>query len=150
MILVSPFVVSPVDMSWFAVQQWVGELGSADSFLDNLDMFGVEMVTEGNAQHTITFMRQVGLNPAALHDVSESLENLGNWVCAMCASCGQEQLEQCDQEQLERSGQEQLEQCDQEQFEQCNQKQLEQCDQEQWSSVGDCNVDIDAVLAQSE
>merc|ERR1711865_418871 len=76
MILVSPFDVSHFDVSWFAVQQWVKELGSVDTFLQNLRVFELSMVPEGNVERTVSFMEQSGLDSSRLKDVSDSLGSL--------------------------------------------------------------------------
>merc|ERR1712166_679391 len=86
MILVSPFDVSHFDVSWFAVQQWVKELGSVDTFLQNLRVFELSMVPEGNVERTVSFMEQSGLDSSRLKDVSDSLGDLCDWLWAVCVS----------------------------------------------------------------
>jgi len=86
MILVSPFDVSHFDVSWFAVQQWVKELGSVDTFLQNLRVFELSMVPEGNVERTVSFMEQSGLDSSKLKDVSDSLGDLCDWLWAVCVS----------------------------------------------------------------
>lgn len=85
MILVSPFEPSHFDVSWFAVQQWIQELGTIDTFLANLNVFEVSMVPPENLNRTVAFMRQSGLERDKLEPLSESLADLCDWLWATCA-----------------------------------------------------------------
>eukprot|EP00656_Telonema_subtile_P009205 TRINITY_DN14318_c0_g1_i1.p1 TRINITY_DN14318_c0_g1~~TRINITY_DN14318_c0_g1_i1.p1 ORF type:complete len:365 (-),score=63.89 TRINITY_DN14318_c0_g1_i1:284-1378(-) len=84
MILVSPFEPSHFDVSWFAVQQWIQELGSVETFLENLRVFDHSMVPPANVQRTVAFMRQSGLRRERLEPLSESLAELSDWIWATC------------------------------------------------------------------
>jgi hypothetical protein len=86
MILVSPFEPSHFDVSWFAVQQWIQELGSVQTFLDNLRAFERSMVPEENIERTIAFMQQSGLQREKLKPLSDSLADLCDWIWATCAA----------------------------------------------------------------
>eukprot|EP00658_Telonema_sp_P-2_P019908 TRINITY_DN17829_c0_g1_i3.p1 TRINITY_DN17829_c0_g1~~TRINITY_DN17829_c0_g1_i3.p1 ORF type:complete len:344 (+),score=62.50 TRINITY_DN17829_c0_g1_i3:30-1061(+) len=85
MILVSPFEPSHFDISWFAVQQWIQELGGVDPFLQNLQAFELSMVPTQNVERTISFMEQTGLQRERLAPLSESLADLCDWMWATCS-----------------------------------------------------------------
>jgi len=85
MILVSPFEPSHFDVSWFAVQHWIAELGNVNVFLENLRVFQIEMVPQANVDRTIAFMHQSGLSRDRLEPLSESLADLCDWIYLTCA-----------------------------------------------------------------
>lgn len=88
MILVSPFEPTHIDISWVAVQEWVKEVGTIKSFMDNLRAFDVTMVPPANPDRTAAFMRQSGLTTERLLPISDSLANLADWLMALCIEAG--------------------------------------------------------------
>lgn len=88
MILVSPFEPTHVDISWVAVQEWVKEIGTVKSFLENLATFEVGMVPQANAERTAAFMRQSGLHRERLVPLSDALANLADWLRTLCGEAG--------------------------------------------------------------
>ena len=101
MILVSPFEPSHFDVSWFAVQQWIQELGSVETFLENLRAFEISMVPQSNLSRTLAFMRQSGIERDRLEQLSESLADLCDWVWATCAPAAAAEEGANAEEQLE-------------------------------------------------
>jgi len=88
MIMVSPFEPTHVDISWVAVQEWVKEIGTVRSFLENLSAFEVSMVPTANAERTAAFMRQSGIVRERLLPLSDALANLADWLRGLCMKAG--------------------------------------------------------------
>jgi len=84
MVLVSPFDVSYADVSWFAVQQWMSQLGSVKTFIENLRLFDPKEVPPQNVDNALFWMAKNDLSAERCKEMSDSLGNLCSWIYTTC------------------------------------------------------------------
>eukprot|EP00658_Telonema_sp_P-2_P085897 TRINITY_DN9897_c0_g1_i3.p1 TRINITY_DN9897_c0_g1~~TRINITY_DN9897_c0_g1_i3.p1 ORF type:complete len:376 (+),score=104.30 TRINITY_DN9897_c0_g1_i3:101-1228(+) len=84
MLLVSPFNTTDEDISWEAVQNWLGQLKGVESFVKNLNHFDVTSVDPQVIARTVDYLIQHHLVADQVSLFSAALSSLCSWIWDVC------------------------------------------------------------------